>query len=436
MIEIQMAKRSAVQTVSRERRLLAVVGNTQVGLWVVRSLGGAGLSVYAVCTSPHGLSAHSRYAAGAWVINVGPNDPAWIEQIEALARELNVGSILTIAESYHAALIRERERFEPDIHVFSPPAECFWKVSDKDYMHRLCEQLGVPVARGTTLDAVMADPGRCGLRLPLVLRTRNYNDPEAPNAPWMGAAYALDKGQFENLCETVRDRASNILVHEYHTGITRSVQVLMHKGQPPMTGEYIGEHHMPLAGGVTVQRVSSHDPRLHRDAIRLLQAIRWEGAAGVQFHYQPRTKRYIFVEVNPTFLGGLPTVIKAGFDVPFLLWQNHFEPDRIREARYHLRVRTRVLGGDINWLGSIIRGDAPPPGQGRMGRLSAALRFLWNCGPWTGDDVFSLDDIKPFYIDVMQMGRKARQRAWQFHASRKFMRTAECEEKHKKELSP
>ena len=333
------------------QRVLAIVGNTQVGLCVTRSLGRAGLSVYAVCTSSHGLSAHSRYAAGAWVIEVGPSDPSWIEQIETLARELDVGSILTIAAGYHAALIRHRERFEPDIHVFSPPAACFWKVNDKDYMHRLCEQLGVPVARGTTLDAVMADPDRCGLRLPLVLRTRNYNDPEAPNAPWMGAAYALDKGQFENLCESVRDRASNILVHEYHTGITRSVQVLMHKGQPPMTGEYTGEHYVPLAGGVNVQRVSSHDPRLHRDAIRLLQAIRWEGAAGVQFHYQPRTKRYIFVEVNPTFFGGLPTMIKAGFDVPFLLWQNHFEPDHIPEARYHLRVRTRVLGGGPQLVG-------------------------------------------------------------------------------------
>jgi len=222
----------------------------------------------------------------------------------------------------------------------------------------------------------------------------------------MGAAYALDKAQFENLCESVRNRASNILVHEYHTGITRSVQVLMHKDQPPMTGEYTGEHYVPLAGGVNVQRVSSYEPRLHRDAIRLLEAISWEGTAGVQFLYEPRTKNYVFVEVNPTFFGGLPTIIKAGFDVPFILWQSHFEPARIQRPKYHLGVRTRVLGGNLNWLRAVIRGDAPAPGQDRMGRLSAALRFVWHSGPWTGDDVFSIDDIKPFCADVMQIGRK------------------------------
>ena len=159
MIQIRPPRSDALRSGPRCRRVLAIVGNTQVGLWVTRSLGRAGLTAYAVCTSPHGLPAHSRYAAGAWVIDVGPNDPSWIDEIESLARELDVGSILTIAEGYHAALIRERKRFEPDIRVFSPPADAFRKATDKDHMHRLCEELGVPVAKGMTLDALMEQEG-------------------------------------------------------------------------------------------------------------------------------------------------------------------------------------------------------------------------------------------------------------------------------------
>jgi len=395
--------------VARARRILAVVGDTQVGLWTVRSLGRAGLRVFAVCTSDRGLSAHSRYAGGVKVLGVGPDDPSWIERIEAFARELRVGSILTIAESYHAALIRERDRFEPRIHVFSPSAEAFGKATDKDHMHALAHRLGVPVARGMTLDKLMARNEGYPLRYPLVLRTRNQSSPDGL-APWK-AAYARTEQELQVLHEQLGPIASNVLVQEYHPGVEDHIQVLMHDGEPFMVGEYVGEHHMPLAGGVTVQRVTCRHEGIVRDAVRLLQAIGWEGAAGVQFHYDPDTGKYIFLEVNPRFIGGLPTVIMAGFDVPFLLWQSHFEPERMRRGRYRLGVRTRVLGGDANWVLGMLRGDPLPPGQRRLGRFETVSQFLWHFGPWTRDDVFSLNDLKPAWIDWMQMIRRLRSRS-------------------------
>jgi len=178
-----------------------------------------------------------------------------------------------------------------------------------------------------------------------------------------------------------------------------------------MAGDYVGEHHMPLAGGVTVQRVSCRHENLIGDAVRLLQAIGWEGVAGVQFHYDPQTGKYIFLEINPRFIGGLPTVIMAGFDAPFLLWQSHFEPEKMQRTPYRLGLRTRILGGDANWMLGIIRGDPLPPGQKRVGKASAVARFLWNCGPWTRDDTFWWRDPKPFWVDLRTMARKLRERS-------------------------
>ncbi len=401
-----------------ERRVLALVGNTQVGLWAARSLGRAGLDVFAVCTSDHGLPAHSRYVRGAWRIESGPGDEQFPDEVEGLVRQTGATSIMAIAESYHRALIACRDRFEPEVRVLSPPADPYAKATDKDTMHGLCRDLGVPVARGTTLDRVMdgdaADTSaeltgpEPPLAYPLVLRTRNQNFGGRP-APWK-AAYARDRGELENLYAEVRDIASNVLVQEYHPGVEDHIQVLMHEGEPFMVGEYVGEHHYPLAGGVTVQRVSCRHAGVERDAVRLLKAIGWEGIAGVQFHWDPATGRYIFLEINPRFIGGLPTVIMAGFDAPYLLWQGRFEPERMRRARYRLGLRTRIMGGDANWLLGMIRGDPLPPDQTHLGPVSAVARFLWNCGPWTRDDVFSLGDPKPFFVDLGQMLGKLRSR--------------------------
>jgi predicted ATP-grasp superfamily ATP-dependent carboligase len=258
-----------------------------------------------------------------------------------------------------------------------------------------------------TLDAFMRETPR-SLRFPLVLRTRNQNITTG-GVPWK-AAYARNEEELARLHAIVERTADNVLVQEYHPGAEDHVQLLMHRGKVFMTGEYIGEHHMPLAGGVTVQRVTCLHEGVTRDAIRLLEALEWDGICGVQFHYDPATGKYIFLEINPRFIGGTPTVIMAGFDSAFLSWQNHFEPERMRRGRYRLGMRTRILGGDANWMLGMIRGDELPPGQRRLGRLSAAARFLWNFGPWTRDDVLKLRDPKPYFVDWSQMLKRLKSR--------------------------
>ncbi len=427
----------------RERRVIAVCGDSQVGLSMLRSLARGGLTVYAVCKSAAGQAAHSRYCAGAWMFDRSDDAPPQVEQLLALATELDAGSVMPIDEQLHQALIANRNRFEPAVHVFSPSADCFQKATDKAYLHGLCRQLGIPVAKGTTLDQLSglsqlsrqgehaAQPlghgGRengtvsraetsadtiGGLRFPLVLRTSRQNEPGGGRAPWK-AAYATSPEQLAQLHGQVREYAENVLVQEYHPGVEDHVHVLMHRGEPFMIGEYYGEHHMPLAGGVTVQRVSCRHEAMQADTVKLLQAIHWDGIATCQFHWDPATGEYIFLEINPRMCGGQPTIIMAGFDSPFLLWQSHFEPDRMQKAPYRLGLRTRILGGDARWLQAMWRRDELPPDQTHLSRLGALARFLWNTGPWTKDDSFAWTDPKPFFVDLVQMARKIGAGGWE-----------------------
>mgnify|MGYP001365042218 CR=1 FL=1 len=158
----------SLRSVPRRRRVLALVGDTQVGLWVTRSLARNGLKVVSVCRTPAGQAAHSRYSADAWMLESKAHEPSFADELAQLARRLEVGSVMTIAEGYHRALIRCRDRLEPEVHVFSPEARCFETATDKDAMHALCVRLGVPVARGATLAKLLA--GEVELRFPLVLR--------------------------------------------------------------------------------------------------------------------------------------------------------------------------------------------------------------------------------------------------------------------------
>jgi predicted ATP-grasp superfamily ATP-dependent carboligase len=386
----------------RKRSVLALVGDTQVGLWVVRNLAKNGITVHSIVKSKDGQPAHSRYSTSAWVMESSTRSPEFIDEVERLVKLLDVGSIMPVAETYHDVLINARDRFEPDVHLFSPTREVFDKATDKDYMQTLCRELGIPVAKGMRLDQYMADTG--ALKFPLVFRTRRQNI-TGGQAPWK-AAYAETKDQLQQVYDQVKAYADNIIVQEYYPGAEDHVQVLMVKGEPFMVGDYIGEHHMPLAGGVTTQRVSCHHENLVNNAVKLFKAIGYEGLGGVQYHYDPETGKYIFLEINPRFIGGTPTLIMAGFQTSFLFWQSYFEPEKMRKTEYKLGLRSRILGGDANWMIGMIRGDQLPPGQKRLGKLETILRFLWNCGPWTKDDSFLWNDPKPFFVDFIQMAKK------------------------------
>jgi predicted ATP-grasp superfamily ATP-dependent carboligase len=364
-----------------------------------------GLEVHAIVNTPYGQSAYSKYSASAWVLDNKANQPGFADEILQLAKQLDVGSIMPIAEGFHNVLISHRELLDDlDIHLFSPSREIFDKATDKDYVHQLCLDLDIPVAKGMRLDELMDKGAESTLNYPLVLRTRKQN--VAGGKVPVKAAYARNLNELLTLHRQYKDFADNVIVQEYHPGAEEHVQILMHEGEMFMTGDYIGEHHMPLAGGVTVQRVSCHHQPVIDDTIKVLKALNWQGIAGVQFHYDPTTGKYIFLEINPRFSGGLPTVVMAGFEASFNLWQSHFEPEKMRKTNYQIGLRTRILGGDANWFLGQLRQDELPPGQHHISKFKAVLTLLWNCGPWTKDDSFMLVDPKPFFVDFKQMVKK------------------------------
>jgi len=393
----------------REKNVIAIVGDTQVGLWVVRNLAENGINVHAVVKSELGQAAWSRYCDTAWILESDIKSPFFAEELKELVIKTGSGSIMPVSEGYHKALISNRNLFEPEIHIFSPESGSFDKATDKDFMHSKCLELDVPVAKGKRFDLLMKSES-FDLNFPVVLRTRNQNSIDKI-APWK-AEYAHNRKDLENFWEEVKDYAHNIIVQEYCPGAEDHVQVLMHEGEPFMIGEYIGEHHMPLAGGVTVQRISCLHEKLCNDAVKLLKAIDYEGIAGVQFHYDPKTDKYIFLEINPRFIGGTPTLIMSGFDTSFLLWQSRFEPEKMEKKEYKTGVRTRILGGDINWMLAMIRKDRLPPGQKRLSFLKAAAVFIRNSGFGTKDDSFLWRDPLPFCADFYQMMKKLGSQAY------------------------
>ena len=306
---------------------------------VVRNLGTNGLCALAVCKTPYGRSCYSRYSTGVWALDVPPDQPEFIDAIEKIARQYDAGSIMTLSEVNHLALLDNIDRFEPDIHIFSPPADACKKTLDKEYMRTLCEELDVPVAKGLVLAEFLKDPEQ-EMRYPRIMRTKHKHEEDADrNAPWK-VAYATNDQEFQKMIDEVSNIADNVLVEECHSGDPFNISILMHNGEPFCGGAYMGEHHYPVAGGVTVIRTTCQLGAPYAEAIKLLTALKYDyGNASVCFRFNRETGDFIFTEINPRFGGATPTIVRTGFDIAYLLWQSHFEPEKMKKPSATLLLR-------------------------------------------------------------------------------------------------
>lgn len=86
---------------SSSRRILRISDNSQIGLWVVRSLGRSGLTVFNLCCSHDDLAGFSRYVTGAWLLDIQAASSKYVEAVFEYATKLDVGSIMTVGEESH-----------------------------------------------------------------------------------------------------------------------------------------------------------------------------------------------------------------------------------------------------------------------------------------------------------------------------------------------
>lgn len=148
----------------------------------------------------------------------------------------------------------------------------------------------------------------------------------------------------------------------------------------------------PLDIGTSVIQESVYYPELIEQSVALMQKIKWQGVAEVEFLVDNEGKPY-FLEINPRFWGCLEMSIIAGVDFPWLLYRLAVEGDIEDVFDYELGMKCRwLLPGDIlHFLTNKNRFKMDPP------FLAGKRRNVF-------DDTISIDDPLPtlgFFLACM-----------------------------------
>ena len=271
------------------------------GLGVIRSLGRAGVPVYAVQEHLHAPAAHSRYLRRHWVWRPDPRDVGEVLRgLRRVAEHIGRVSVLFPTDDAGAIFLAEhgaalREWF----HFPEPRPDLPRTVAGKYSMHELCRTLDIPSADaamvqnllqarefadrvGYPLVAKLATPWRRsgGLRSTTIVRGTDE----------LTELYRLGAGQGLMLQEYLPGgHGHDWFFHAYCDRDSRC----------PAAFVGLKERSYPAHAGLTSLGRWAENPVLLDQARQLLRRVGFRGIVDLDFRWDARDDQYKLLDFNP-----------------------------------------------------------------------------------------------------------------------------------------
>ncbi len=384
-------------------RIFVTDGANRATLAVTRSLGRAGHQIFVGDWRTGSLAQASRYCTER-VLYPDPvtESDAFLDVAVRFVHERRMDVVLPVADITTFLITRNRERFGPSCAVPFADADIVERAANKVDLIHTAERLGIPVPRSVVIASADAIPAE--LEFPLVIKPRQSRVRTADGWQSSSVSHARD------MDELVRDLSSRpehefpLMLQERIVGPGIGVFACYQAGRLVALFSHHRLRERPPWGGVSVLAESVPVPPLAGQyATRLLDELRWQGSAMVEFQQDDRDGMPKLMEINGRFWGSLQLAVDSGVDFPALLVQTTGSTPIPPQPPYRIGVRTRWLWGDFDSLLLTLAGSGPSD-QTRS-RATAVASFLQFFGRNLHYDNPKWDDFRPWWFECGQRAR-------------------------------
>ena len=394
----------------KPHRVLVTDGTQRSALAVVRSLGNAGHTVFVCAPRVPSLAGSSRYSFAESAVPdalVSPSD--FVTEVTLLIDRWHIDTLIPITEASLLALLPERATLGAVIPF--PDASVFRGMTDKSAVLSAAKELGVATPHQVVLqrksDLGAMDPGL--LDYPVVLKpSRSVGEHDGQRVA-LGVLHVADAKSFKPVIQSLDDAAFPLLVQQRIVGPGTGVFLLVWDGVVRACFAHRRLREKPPSGGVSVYSESiAADPELVERSRLLLERMKWNGVAMIEYKLDASTGVPYLMEVNGRFWGSLQLAIDAGVDFPALLVAAATGEPMPPVTSYRIGARSRWWWGDVDQLLSRWRksdselalpSDAPS-------RLRATREFFSVLQPHNRSDVFRVTDVQPFVRETLDWFRR------------------------------
>lgn len=192
------------------------------------------------------------------------------------------------------------------------------------------------------------------------------------------------------------------LIQEYVPGVNYSVASLYNEGKPRAFCCIKVPRAWPPTGGNSCFRESVPlNSEMRNYSEKLLNALDWHGIAEVEFRLDSRDNVPRLMEINPRFWGSLSVAVKAGVDLPYLLYRMTMDGDVQGVFNYKVGVKGRYFEHDLLHMVSLLTNASPTSCVWDRKRLKVLEDWLKFYEPGIFYDLFEFDDPIPFLFSLV-----------------------------------
>ena len=357
-----------------KQNILILDGGHKKTLAIVRSLGRIqGFVLNVAAQNKRAICFFSKYTSGRIICTDPKTDP--IKYQQEIITELKRKKYLTIIPSDYLSFqlcAQIKSEIQKYTHIRVANVELLRNVGNKQWTYEVAKQINIPVPeseflKGSADVELMTNPVSSVLKSAEESGNSYLQYPKSINeAKKLATSYLqLNQGKTLIAQEKVIGDGYGFFAY-YRDGIC--------------TNHFI--HHRireyPPSGGYSVAAEGLYDAEVEKLGLRILDHLKWDGVAMVEFKKDDKTGVYKLLEINAKFWGSLDLAIVNGVDFP-LIWTQDAEGIPLTKSQNYTTKKFQwILNGELFHI------FAKPSNVG------AVLIDLFS-----SDNDISLKDLKP-----------------------------------------
>ena len=290
--------------------------DSPIGLTLIRELGQHGVTVYGIGQSRRAIGLYSRYLEKAYVFSGSRQQ--LIPFVSQIASRQRIAYLLTVAENDILFFNQHRHELENLKFLFADTVSLSI-VLDKEKTCALAREVGIDTPFSFSIKTIEElDKVRQHIQYPVILKWRNPSDIvpllSPYHIPFLKTEYCYNVDSLYSSLNRYVAVGQFPLLQSFCPGYGLGQMIFMHNKEPLLIFQHRRLHEWPPEGGVSSLCESlaptEHRPLLEK-SIELLRRIGWEGAAMVEYRFDPVTQQAVLMEINGRFWGSLPLAYHA-----------------------------------------------------------------------------------------------------------------------------
>jgi len=387
--------------------VLVIDGETNAGLAVVRSLGRKGIEVDVGARTSLAPSFFSKYRKRSFVYtNPEKNVKGFVKDLLKILEKKDYEMLIPCSDFTIVPISLYRKFFEEKVNLALPRNKLLRISWSKSKILRIARKIGILTPKTFFISKVEElEKIKGKIKYPVVIKPESSKYLFKNQLIDMQVNYANNFEELKQNFKKLFVGKKPPLIQEVIKGYGLGFFALCKDGRIKAFFMHKRLREVSVDRGASTLRESIWNEEIKDYGSKLLKKIKWNGVAMVEFKMDEKENKPKLMEVNGRFWNSLPLAIKAGVDFPYLLYKLIKEGDVETVSSYKVGVKSRWLSGDTYRLIKILKGNYNKNlfREPLTKTLKDYLKF------WGKDlyyDIFTFDDIKPAFVDLLNSSIK------------------------------